>query len=222
MDKSAKVRSALVVGASGLVGRELTRHLLKTADYNSVHVAVRKKYDIEHHKLSEHIVDFDRFDEFSPQARITDVYICLGTTRKKAGSKEKFRKVDFDYVKAVGEWAKKHGCMSLAFVSSIGADASSKMLYPQTKGQAENALAALLLPNLIVVRPSLLLGERKEFRLGEVIGKFLMHPKAFWLSGRFEKYRAIEGKQVAKAMIGFVFGNPGGVNIIENDTLRRS
>ena len=191
---------ALIAGATGLVGNELVSVLIKNEYYDSVHVLTRRPYNFEHLKVINHIIDFERIDAFDPGAKIRDVYICLGTTMKKAGSRENFRKVDFGYIQAIARWAKEHGVKSLGIISSVGAAPDSRNFYLRTKGETEQELIKLDFDHLIILRPSLLMGKRQEFRLTEKISIGGMKAIQWMLIGRLRKYRAVEARLVARIL----------------------
>jgi uncharacterized protein YbjT (DUF2867 family) len=210
------IRNALIVGATGLVGKELTARLVKSNYYNSLHIVGRHSYFLEHPKIHSYTIDFDQFETFKTDALIHDVYICLGTTMKKAGSKENFRKVDHDYVFTIAQWAKNNRIEKLAFISSMGANPYSSNFYLRTKGEIENALIGLEFPRLILFRPSLLLGKREEFRFAENMGKWLaniLNPVLKWLA---KNYQPVKASQVADAMFRLTLNASNAVQIIEN------
>jgi uncharacterized protein YbjT (DUF2867 family) len=208
-------KTALILGATGLIGQALTQQLLENPYYDTVKVLVRTPLELEHPKLIQERYDYDH-----PQADLltaNHVYCCLGTTIKKAGSPEAFRKVDYDYVVQTAALAQEQGARRMAVVSSMGADANSKVLYSRVKGEMEAALQAQGWETLYIVRPSLLLGERDEFRLGESIGKVAAKGLSFLIP---DKYKGIEGSQVAKAMQQYVTQGEAGQHIVESDALR--
>jgi uncharacterized protein YbjT (DUF2867 family) len=213
------IRNALVAGATGLIGGELISLLIKTEYYNSIHVVTRRPYHLEHLKITPHTVDFDRIGSFLPEAVIQDVYICLGTTMKKAGSKEAFQKVDLRYVTELAIWADQHRAERISVISSLGAGPDSPNFYLRTKGEMESALKELKLPHLTILRPSLLLGKRNEFRFGERIGALTMKPLSYLMIGKLKKYKPIHAKKVAHAMFYFTIHTQEDFQVIENDRI---
>lgn len=216
---SSIVRNALIAGATGLIGNELVSLLIANNYYTSVHVLTRRPFNLKHRKLADHLVDFNKLDEFKPEAQLHDVYICLGTTIKKAGTKENFLKVDLEYVVNVARWAKQHHVEKLAFISSVGAKSSSSNFYLSTKGKAENSLIQLGFTHLALLRPSLLLGKRNESRLTETVGKFLFTLLNPVFIGKLKRYKAVEASLVAKAMLYYTIHAKSSVSIIENETI---
>ena len=215
------IRNALVIGATGMVGKELISILVRSDYYNSLHIVTRRPYELEHRKIKSYTINFDNFDHLTLHAHIQDVYVCLGTTMKKAGSKENFRKVDLEYVVSVARWAKKSHAEKFAVISSMGASAQSGNFYLQTKGQMENALIGMKLPKLIILRPSLLMGKREEFRLAERTGTILAKPLMKVMRGKLKKYVPVYAVQVAKTMFFSTLNSIGPVQVIENIDIAR-
>ncbi|WP_078381273.1 oxidoreductase [Sutcliffiella halmapala] len=214
-------RTALILGSSGLIGSHLTEQLLKNPDYKRITVLVRKPTNKEHLKLQEVVVDFDDLVNFREYFQVDEMYICLGTTRKKAGSKANFKKVDYDYGVEATHIAKEQGVKKLAVVSAIGSNSKSRFFYNQVKGKMEEAVAEVDISATYLFRPSLLLGEREEVRTGEKVGELLGKMIQPLLKGRLEKYQSIEGKTVAKAMIAFMKKSRSGVHIVESNLIQK-
>ena len=214
--------AALVAGASGLIGQELLPLLLARREYSKVHALVRRESGKMHVKLREHVVDFGSLDEAVKGAAIapvSDAYITLGTTMKKAGSKEAFRRVDFDYIVGVARAARKAGATTIALVSSLGASAGSSVFYNRTKGEAEDAIIAMDFERVVILRPSLLDGDRQEARPGERVGLAVAKALSFLVP---QKYQAIHVKKVAEAMVAAVLDSSGQrVRVIESDEIQR-
>ena len=192
-------RTALLVGASGLIASELLQYLVESPEYKSVTILVRHDYPLSHPKLITKIIDFDNWP-FSDLEKVDDIYCCLGTTIKKAKTKEQFMKVDLEYPIKLARWGAESGVSQYLVVSALGANSGSRVFYNQVKGKLEDELKRIDIPQVHIFRPSLLIGDRKEFRLGEKIGEYVMKVFRFTLVGRMKKYRAIEAKQVAYAM----------------------
>jgi len=193
-------KTALLSGASGLVGSELLKLLLDRPDYGQVKALVRKPLPVEHPKLEQIVCDFDRLALYAEHFRVDDVYCCLGTTIKTAGSQEAFRKVDFAYPLAMAELAKESGAQKFLIITALGSDAKSKIFYSRVKGEVEEAIKQLSLPSLHIFQPSFLLGDRAEFRLGEKIAAMLSPVLSIFLIGRLSKFKPIRAKDVALAM----------------------
>ena len=208
-----------VVGHSltGAIGRHLLQLLLEEERYNKVFSLVRRSSGINHPKLVEKIVSFDALDDVEGMERVDDVYCCLGTTRKKAGSSSAFRQVDLDYVLDLGRLGQRLNASAFTVVSSIGAGDGARGLYFRTKTEMEQGLRNLEYPSLIIVRPSLLHGERDEFRLGEHAAYYGMNALS-WLPG-VKRYLPINTAQVASAMLKATVRAEPGVTILENRAL---
>jgi uncharacterized protein YbjT (DUF2867 family) len=188
--------SALIAGASGLVGSHLVPLLLKR--YECVIALTRRELPVVHPRFEQHIVDFDQLPSFGAP---TDVYCALGTTLKKAGSRAAFRRVDYDYPLAVARHAADAGSRQFLLVSSIGADRRSSNFYLRTKGELEDATGALPFHSLHIFRPSLIIGERAERRTGARIGMAAMRVIAPALAGALRQYRPISAGALAQSMV---------------------
>ena len=196
----AKLRSALIVGATGLVGSHLVKQICDHPQYVSVTAIVRNHLPFEHEKLTVHTVNFDAISEADVQF-VDDVFCCLGTTRKKAGSREQFEKVDVEYPLQIAALAKRAGAHHFIVISAMGASETSTAYYNRVKGKLEQQLQVLQFPTLSIVRPSLLVGERSELRLGEKSGEVVLKFLNPLLVGPLKRYRSIKASQVATSML---------------------
>jgi len=213
-------KSALLVGASGLIGGHCLQSLLEEPSYTRVTVLVRTPLTMVHEKLVQHIVDFDGLELFGELLYTNDVYCCLGTTIKKAKTQEAFRKVDYDYPIKLAALTQHCGANQFLLVSSLGADPYSRIFYNRVKGEVEEAIRKISFTAFHVFRPSFLLGERKEHRPGEKAGAFVMSGLKYALAGPLKKYRAIQASDVAKAMVRVAQMDLQGVNIFESDRVQ--
>ncbi|MHA7962579.1 oxidoreductase [Paenibacillus sp. CAU 1782] len=195
--------TAVVAGATGLVGKDLVHLLLNHHAYSRVIVLVRRGLGIAHPKLEERHISFDRLAEELDGDLLygADVFCALGTTIKQAGSKEAFRRVDYTYPLELGRAAQRFGASRFIIVTAMGASAASKIFYNRVKGEAERDLTALGLPRLVILRPSLLLGNRTESRPGERAAILLSRPLGALMIGPLARYKAIESSDVALAMV---------------------
>ena len=194
----ADKRSVLIAGATGLTGGYLIRLLLTDTRYTHVTALVRRTSLATNKKLTELVVDFDRLPAL-PVA--DDVFCCLGTTIRKAGSQAAFRKVDFDYVVNLAKAAKRGGYKRFVVVSAIGANAKSAVFYSRVKGEMENALWEMGFNALHIFQPSFLTGDRHESRAGEGLGIAVFSAVAPLMWGPMRKYRPIAAETVARAMV---------------------
>lgn len=220
-------RRALVLGATGLIGSRCVARLLATSAYERVTCLVRRP-GLEAlasspeavAKLEARVVDFSRLTA-SDVDRADDFFCAIGSTMKKAGSREAFRRVDVEIPLHVAELAVAAGARRIALVSSVGADAGSGNFYLRTKGELEDALARLPLAALHVMRPSLLLGERRESRPGESLASIVGRATRGLLVGPLRRYRPIDGDVVARAMIAAMLApDPTGrVQVYEHDAI---
>ena len=211
-----KSRTALVAGATGLTGKHLLEFLLADGRYASVHALVRKAALQPHPKLSEHVINFESLGKL-PKA--DDAFCCLGATIRQAGSQAAFRKVDFDYVVNFATAAKAAGVKRFLVVSALGANAKSGVFYNHVKGEMENALKAINFESLHIFRPSFLLGERAEARMGERLGIAVFSALAPLMIGPARKVRPVEAKAVARAMVLAASEGATGTRITESDEI---
>ncbi|MGH8673162.1 MAG: NAD(P)H-binding protein [Burkholderiales bacterium] len=191
----AEIRTALLVGATGLIGSYLLKRLIASPAYSRVIVWVRRPLAVSAPKLTVEMVHFDHLDERRIDAE--DVYCCLGTTIKQAGSQEAFRRVDFGYPVALARRAASDGARRLFVVSALGANARSSVFYSRVKGEMEDAVRASGVSQVYFFRPSLLDGPREEVRLGERIGSLV----GSLLGPLLGTYRPIQADTVAEAML---------------------
>ena len=201
---------AIVAGASGLVGGHCLRRLLASGLHEQVVAFVRGPLNVTHKRLQQRTVDFERLGRMSAFPRAQDVFCCLGTTMKKAGSEEAFRKVDYEYVVRLAESSLRTGADCFYLVSSVGADRKSRVFYSRVKGEAEGAVTQMGFSGLHIFRPSLLLGGRQEKRPGEAAGIALAQFASGVFFGPIREYRPIKADDVAKSMVVIAReGSPG-------------
>ncbi len=213
-------RTALLVGATGLIGGHCLQLLANDESYEKVIILVRKPTAFIHPKVHEHVVNFDKLDNHTTEIAADDVFCCLGTTMKLAGSREAFRKVDFTYPVQVGAIAAKNGADQFLIVTALGADPHSRVFYNRVKGETEQSVAKLPLGAIHIFRPSLLLGDRKDSRFVETVAGYAMSGIAAAMAGPLRKYRPIEARVVAEAMLLAARRNDTGINIYESDRIQ--
>lgn len=197
---------ATVIGATGLIGGYLLELLLKDDHFDSVRVLVRRPFVADHPKLEKKLVDFTDAESFRLALEGSDVVFCsIGTTQKKVkGDKEAYRKIDYDITVNAARFSKLNGCETFVFVSSVGARSKSKNFYLKLKGEIEDSVKAVGLKHVHIMRPSLLTGDRKEFRLSEKIAQWVMPVFSFLIP---KKYRPIHARKVAEMMINVIKNN---------------
>lgn len=210
-------RRAWLAGASGLIGGYCLDLLLEGETYDEVVTLVRQPLPRSHSKLRQVEVDFARLDEAPGLGTPDDVFCCLGTTLARAGSREAFCRVDHDFVVGLARCGHRLEATQFLVVSSLGANPSAGVFYNRVKGETERDLAKLELPRLQIFRPSLLLGPRREFRPAERLSAWLMRATGWLLVGPARRYRAIEAKTVARAMVRVALACPPGINVYESD-----
>ncbi len=201
MSENLNKRKALVLGASGLVGSELVEILEHDPIYSAIVIVGRTSLNIKNPKVIEQLIDFNRLDDFADVFQGNDLFICLGTTIKKAGSVGQVEIIDRDWPVKIAQIAHKNGITKIAVVSSMGANPSSRNYYLRIKGEMEEGIRKINFDQTVIVRPSMLLGARKEFRLAESIAKGVMKGLGFLMIGPALKYKGIEAQTVARAMI---------------------
>lgn len=195
-------KTALIAGSTGLVGRELLILLVENPAYEKIIALVRKKNSYQHEKLIQVETDFNDMSAVASSFKgVDDVFCCLGTTMKNAGSKEAFRKVDFDYPVSLARLAEKNSCSGFYCISAMGADPKSRVFYNRVKGEMEEKVSAMNIHSIIFFRPSLLIGYREEVRTGERLAVALFRALAFVFWGPLKNLKGIPAGKVATAMM---------------------
>lgn len=192
------MKTAIVLGATGLIGQNLTLKLAQQSHINKVIAVTRKTVDYSHPKIENQVVDFSLLEQYS-QTFLGDIlFSCLGTTKKQAGSTEAQRIIDVDYQLTAAKLAANNGVSEYFLVSSSGSNATSKNAYLQMKGELENKIMDLGFERICIFQPSLLLGERNHFRIGEKLGSWIL-PTLCKLP-ILKRFKPIYGAQVATKM----------------------
>ncbi|WP_019414691.1 hypothetical protein [Paenisporosarcina sp. TG20] len=193
-------RTAIIAGASGLTGAHLVKMLCENEAYEKVTIIVRSVFPYSHDKLEIKTRNLDQVTNEDFEGA-QDFFCCLGSTIKKAGSKEAFEQVDLIAPVQMGKSAQLQGVNHMLVISAMGANPKSAVYYNRVKGMMEEQVSTLSLPHVSIFRPSLLIGKRQEFRLGERLAEKMMKFLSPVFVGPLKKYRAIEAKQVAFAMM---------------------
>ena len=214
------MKTALIIGSTGLIGSQLLNLLLDSNDYLKVITFVKRDTGIKHPKLTQYVIDFDKPETYKDLVVGDDFFCTIGTTIKKAGSKKDFRKVDFEYPRQFAAFALQNKVQKYLIISSLSADANSGNFYLKTKGEIQDFLKDCNFESVSVLQPSLFLGNRTEFRLGEKVGAFFMKTLSFLLLGNLKKYKPIEGKTVAKVLLKIAQKNNKGFKIYESDAIQ--
>ncbi|MER3497971.1 MAG: segregation protein B [Chitinophagaceae bacterium] len=207
-------KTATIAGATGLIGGELLRLLLYDTAFTSVRILIRRPLSLRHPKLEKKIVDFSDADSLLVALTGSDAVFCaVGTTLQKVkGDKAAYSKIDYDIPVNLARFCKMVGCETFVLILSVGADSNSKNFYLKLKGEVEEEVRKIGLRSVYIMRPSMLLGKREEFRLGEKIGKGLMKAFSFLLPS---KYKPIHAAAVARAMMNAAKKNETGFWIWE-------
>jgi uncharacterized protein YbjT (DUF2867 family) len=213
------MKTVLIVGSTGLVGRAVMMLALADASIARVVVPTRRPLGLQHEKLVNPVVDFDALPARAEWWRVDAVICTLGTTIRKAGSQAAFRKVDHEYPMAVARLARAAGAAAFAFTSSTGANAKSRTFYLRTKGETERDLAGVGFDSLTVVRPSLIGGDRDERRWGESLGLKILSALEPLLPGR---YRIVPAERIAAMLLESAMAEQPGVRIVESEAIRLS
>lgn len=202
-------RSVLLLGATGLVGRDLLAQLLADDTVARVVVLVRRPTGTTHAKLDEHVIDLDAMVQYADLFAVDQIFCALGTTIKVAGSQERFRVVDHDYPLAAARLGREHGVRHYLLVTAMGANPRSRIFYNRVKGEVERDILALAYPSTTIAHPALLLGERKEVRLGERIAA-----KLSWI------VPSVRASDVAGALVALAREDKPGTRIVSSRELK--
>lgn len=215
-------KTALIAGASGLVGSQLLPLLLASDRYARVIAVGRRPLPMVHPKLEQRIFELEQLEEHRLQLIADDVYCCLGTTLRQAGSKEAFYKVDFLYVVKLAALTAGNFAAQFMLISAMGADATSRFYYNRVKGEMEETVREAPFRAIHIFRPSLLLGHRPEKRVGEQIGAVLLRALRPILVGPLRPYRAIGADTVARAMLHAAEDEGGGVRVHSSEAIEKA
>ncbi len=215
-------RTALLVGATGLIGKHCLQLLLNDPVYSKVTALTRREIDMRHERLEQHVVDFDKLSQYATIMKADDVFCALGTTRKKAGGSEaEYEKIDYHYPVEIATLAYGNGATQFLIVTSLGARSDSSVFYLRLKARTEEAVKAIPFKSVHIFRPSMLVGERDEVRWQDIFIPPLMTMLSFAMVGPWRKYRVIKGAIVAAAMVSTSKRNLPGVHIHESDQIQR-
>jgi uncharacterized protein YbjT (DUF2867 family) len=195
------MKTALVFGSSGLVGGHLLSQLIENDDYNKIKIFVRSEPEIDDPKVEIIKTDFNNLENHKEDIKGDDCFFCIGTTKQNSPDKSEYRRVELDVPKQIAQITKSNSVNSFVFVSSGYADPKSSGDYLKFKGEVEEELKRLNFPKLGIMRPSFLLGDRKEKRVGEKIGIFVFKLLSPLFLGPLKKMKPIHSATVAKAMI---------------------
>jgi uncharacterized protein YbjT (DUF2867 family) len=220
MNETSSAKTALLIGATGLTGSMLLNVLLNDAYYSKVIIPVRHSTGIKNKKLTEIITDFDNIKSYADLFIADDVFCCLGTTIRKAGSQEAFSKVDFQYPLDFAGITLLNGARQFLIITAMGSDINSRFFYSRVKGKAEEEISKLSFKSISIFRPSFITGDRQEKRPGEAAWKFIMKIITPLLIGRLKKYREIKASVIAEGMLITAKEFHRGISIYESDIIQ--
>jgi len=195
------VKTALLFGASGLVGSHVLNQLISNNNYSKIKLFVRSTIDVNDHKIEIIQTDFKNLENHREDIKGDDCFFCIGTTKKNSPDKNEYKRVELEVPKQIAQIAKSNSVNSFVFVSSGYADPKSSGDYLKFKGEVEEELKSLNFPKLGIMRPSFLLGDREEKRVGEKIGIFIFKFLSPLFIGPLKKMKPIHSEKVAKAML---------------------
>lgn len=216
-------QTAVVLGATGLIGSQLMLELLSGSIFTKIIVLTRRPFEHQHARLINKIINFDNIRQIQNSFEKADVIFCaIGTTQKKVkGDEAAYRKIDYDIPVNTAKIAHEKGVEHYILVSAAGANAKASNFYLRLKGEVEKAISSTGFKSVYLLRPSILLGRRNESRMGESIGKFVMNSVSFLLAGSLRKYRPIQSSYVARAMAAAAIEKKEGVNVLHYDEIMR-
>ena len=195
------MKTALIFGSSGLIGGHLLNQLIKNKDYSKIRLFVRSDPEINDPKVEIIKTDFNNLEIHKEDIKGDDCFFCIGTTKQNSPDKNEYQRVELEVPKQIAQIAKSNLVKSFIFVSALYANPKSSGNYVRFKGQVEEELKRLDFPKLALMRPSFLMGDRKEKRVGEKIGIFVFKLLSPLLLGPLKKMKPIHSETVAKAMI---------------------
>lgn len=207
------MKTAIIAGASGLIGKELLQKLINLDQYHLIYVISRRSAGLTDKKIREVVIEFENISQLTFEEPVDDVFCTLGSTIKKAGSRENFKKVDYEYVVSLANLGKKSGATKFIVVSAMGANQKSTVFYNQIKGMTEETLKNIGFKELIILQPSLLLGKRSEFRLAEKIATIFMKTLNILIP---DNYKAVSAEKVARCMVKMALRTNDPVSIIKS------
>ena len=214
------MKTALIFGSSGLIGNELFKTILLNNSYDKIKVFVRSIPEVNNPKVEIIKTDFFNLEQYKDKIIGDDCFFCIGTTKKDTPDKEEYRRVEYNIPVNVAKIAKANSVKSFYYVSSIGANPNASSNYLKNKGQVEEELKNLNFSKLAIIRPSLLIGNRKSFRLGEVIFTPVMNTLTLFAFGSLKKYKPIKIQNVIKAIL-HISKNVSDQIVFESDELER-
>lgn len=213
------MKTAIIIGATGLTGSILMDIILNSDVYEKLIVFVRKDMEVSNPILEQHIINFEEIDNYKHLIKGDELFCCLGTTIKKAGTQAAFSKIDMEYPIRFATIAQQNGVKHFLMISSIGANPQSSTFYLRTKGLCEQQILEIPFSQISIFRPSALVGKRKDFRIKEYIGIGFARIISCFLLGKLKKYKPIESSKVAISMYNSAQRKTLGSHIFESDQI---
>jgi len=214
------MKTAIIFGSSGLIGNELFKTILLNNSYDKIKIFVRSMPEINNRKVEIIKTDFTNLEQYKDKIKGDECFFCIGTTKKDTPDKDEYRRIEYNIPIDVAKIAKANSINSFFYISSIGANPNASSNYLKNKGQVEEELKNLNFSKLAIIRPSLLVGNRKSFRLGEVIFTPIMNTLTIFAFGSLKKYKPIKIENVVKATL-YISKNESKEIIFESDELER-
>ena len=214
------MKTALLFGSSGLIGSHILFKLIKNNSYHKIKLFVRSDPKMNDKKLEIIKTDFNNLKNYKEYIKGDDCFFCIGTTKKDTPDKDEYRRIEYNIPVDVAKITKSNSVNSFFYISSIGANPNASSNYLKNKGQVEEELKNLNFPKLVIIRPSLLVGNRKSFRLGEVIFTPVMNTLTLFAFGNLKKYKPIKIQNVVKAIL-YISKNVVDKIVFESDELER-
>ena len=214
------MKTAIIFGSSGLIGNELFKTILLNNSYDKIKIFVRSMPEINNRKVEIIKTDFTNLEQYKDKIKGDECFFCIGTTKKDTPDKDEYRRIEYNIPVDVAKIAKANSVNSFFYISSIGANPNASSNYLKNKGQVEEELKNLNFSKLAIIRPSLLVGNRKSFRLGEVIFTPIMNTLTIFAFGSLKKYKPIKIEDVVKATL-YISKNESKEIIFESDELER-
>jgi uncharacterized protein YbjT (DUF2867 family) len=214
------MKTAIILGATGLTGGVLLQQLLKDPRYGKIILFSRSSVKIENSKIEEHLVDLFQLENYKEQFKADQVFCCIGTTKSKTPNEETYRKIDYGIPVTAAKLCKENGISTFVVISALGANPDSGMFYNKVKGEMQRDVLAQKIKNTYIFQPSLIAGDRGEKRFFENVARQVMKILNYVLIGPLKKYRSIHPETIARAML--IVANKGfNKSIIESDEIKR-
>jgi len=214
------MKTAIIFGSTGLIGNELFKTILLNNSYDKIKVFVRSIPEMNNPKVEIIKTDFNNLERYKDKIKGDDCFFCIGTTKKDTPDKDEYRRIEYNIPVDVAKIAKVNSVNSFFYISSIGANPNASSNYLKNKGQVEEELKNLNFSKLAIIRPSLLVGNRKSFRLGEIIFTPIMNTLTIFAFGSLKKYKPIKIENVVKATL-YISKNESKKIIFESDELEK-